>query len=381
MLFSGARVKQELLERELLELRQQNAALQAQLQEAISPPEGEQRVAGEDWVNMQFFDGLKPHLNTYADSLKEAQGSLATLAQGLKEETTEVASASSAVGNNLSLIERMSTNLEAFTRRLEATALAVDKLHHRTGEIDGIVKLIKAIADQTNLLALNAAIEAARAGESGRGFAVVADEVRKLAERTRGATDDISTLVKTVQGEATQARDQVRVDPAQTAAFAEDGQQARQGMQALMDLSAQMVHTIAASSLRSFVETAKVDHLVFKLEVYRVLLGLTDKTGGDFASHTSCRLGKWYYEGDGKSCFCHLPGYNAIESPHVEVHKHGMAAVDNFHAKDVKASIAALGKMEAASLLVVKNLETMAASGAANPDALCVTSLGQAHAH
>jgi methyl-accepting chemotaxis protein len=153
--------------------------------------------------------------------------------RGAEQQTMRIESAVGAVSTMSHTIQRMAENAEAATQAsqkatqaavkggtsvaetikgmqriraaVQTTAKKIKGLGERSLEIGAIIEVINEIATQTNLLALNAAIEAARAGEQGRGFAVVADEVRKLAERAGRATKDITSLIKGIQVETSEA--------------------------------------------------------------------------------------------------------------------------------------------------------------------------------
>lgn len=96
-------------------------------------------------------------------------------------------------------VEKTLEGMKNIKISVEETNEFIKKLGGRSEEIGKILNVIDDITDQTALLALNAAILAAQAGEHGRGFAVVADEIKELAERTAFSTQEISSLIQSVQ--------------------------------------------------------------------------------------------------------------------------------------------------------------------------------------
>jgi len=235
----------------------------------------------------------------------------------------------------------------------EQASSSADQLKSVVTGINGFVNIIKGISDQTNLLALNAAIEAARAGEQGRGFAVVADEVRTLALRSSEASNEISNLIEQVNHQMEEVVQGIVHVGHKSNEIGTSTAEIENTANEIVSLSQNMFSVITDTSACSFIQTVKMDHVVWKLEVYQVMLGMSDKTINDFADHTMCRLGKWYYQGEGAEKYSSNDAFKQVEKPHAEVHTNGIAALKSHNEGNAEQALKSLELMEAASFKVV----------------------------
>lgn len=213
--------------------------------------------------------------------------------------------------------QQMSLSLVSMEQKMQGSIENSSALNESVNEITNVISLIKDISEQTNLLALNAAIEAARAGEHGRGFAVVADEVRKLAERTQKATSEVEVNINllkqnsaSMQEFSNQMGSEVTISMQNLEAFTQNLSSLVLGAQEIQKSNKEV-------SSEMFINLAKLDHIVFKLNGYDAVF--KDDHSFTFSEHTSCRFGKWY-AGEGKEMFSRTSSYTKIDREHKVVH-------------------------------------------------------------
>ncbi len=350
----------------LLAAQEENTRLKQRLQELEEQLSSSQRtieITREDCNHCSskksLLEGVVANLEHFSESISGIQTSFSKLSHHLADDRTSAQTAADESSSNRDALNKIASNFELMSGRIRAAGESVAGLSRRAGEIGGIVQLIREIAEQTNLLALNAAIEAARAGETGRGFAVVADEVRKLAERTAKATAEIGQLVSGIQEETGKASEIMELGAGDAASHSSDSADAVQGMERLLDLAGKMQTSILSSSHLANVEVANLQELWLKLEVYKVLLGISDLRVEDIPTETQCLLGQWYYGGEGQEKFSRLAGFREMETPHKAVHDYARRAVSSYRQGDNAAALEALTQMELSNIKVMRGLSQM----------------------
>lgn len=247
---------------------------------------------GEDTLGMvvQSVNKMLDHFSSMLTEVKQIGLSVSSSATEILAAAEQIAVGSQRqadeITNTSSAVEEMAASMTQVSRNAEASAdaarRALEMAEHgdksvkdtsdamsridsavqqtsekmrllgiRSSEISEIIDLIDDIAAQTNLLALNAAIEAAHAGEAGLGFSVVADEIRKLAERSARATRDVGKLIKSIQGETSEALTAMEVGMKEVkggSLLAAQASNALQDISTAVRQSSELIEEISAAS-------------------------------------------------------------------------------------------------------------------------------------
>ena len=290
------------------ELRLRIEQLEAQVQAQRLKTDGEAKL-----------NRLMTSENTHIQSgLTDIQGNMASTVTSTKETLSQMGNINSDFDEITHDARQIVASLEKVSHISEQSNGVVKVLSQHAGKINAVLTMIQDISEQTNLLALNAAIEAARAGEAGRGFAVVADEVRGLAVKTRSAISDTRAIIDEMLGNV------ASVEKSSDEAL--DGVKGVVNGVANLDGQINALHQHIRSSFQDFglmadsvfVSLAKLDHVIWKVNTY-LSINLREPAF-QFVDHHNCRLGKWYYEGDGREYFSSSAFYRELEAPHAKVH-------------------------------------------------------------
>lgn len=175
-------------------------------------------------------------------NLERINGSVQSAFFAFEEMKLNAVATEQAVTSNYESVLAIREQNESVVEAVTSIVMSMDDLQQAAAQAQSMVNKIREVSDQTNLIALNASIEAARAGEQGKGFAVVAGEIRKLADQSRGAADDIQSMIAAIRqesetsvGQVERGQEAIRQTAVNMETFAAEFQQLRQRLREVLE--------------------------------------------------------------------------------------------------------------------------------------------------
>jgi hypothetical protein len=297
----------------------------------------------------QLLKGV-PTLEVVRNALLKSSQDLRSEQQAIDELNARNSSARQSLENLVALIGQIDMSVSQNTDSLIQFKCSF-------GEINKYINDINQLSRQTNLIAINSAIEAAHVGSKGAGFSVIAKEIKFLSEQVNNSANSISALTRAIESSAGNVCEGVADQRPVIERINADLNHVVESIKIVISRSARMQSIISFISTLQFLNTVKLDHVIWKLQVYTLLLDKREDYHVN--AHTECRLGKWYYTGEGSNFRQHV-AWQQLEQPHAAVHTSGRRALETFFNHAIPEMTAELEKMEEASHQVVQLLDQLA---------------------
>lgn len=240
---------------------------------------------------------------------------------------------------------------------------------HSNEEIENFSSWLKKIKDsannidrlssQANILSINSAIEAGHIGREGAGFSVLAQEMKKLSLEIQRQASAIATINNNVSSRFIPVKENTLKNQQQLQEVKKIVTEGHENLSALAEHASELKHICQFMSMQQFFNTVKLDHVLWKEAIYVHLLNNDDENCVN--QHTECRLGKWYYQGDGRK-FAGTEAFRRLEEPHKLVHQCGRQALAANLIGDENAVKHYIEQMEQASVNVIKYVDVLLGS-------------------
>ncbi|MBS1127686.1 MAG: methyl-accepting chemotaxis sensory transducer [Nitrospirae bacterium] len=233
------------------------------------------------------------NVETLSTAADETAASTSTISASVREvearakQSTGLADAVTADARDLGMrsIEKTIEGMRRIEDESRRSADVINRLGGRAENIGGILTVIEDITDQTGLLALNAAILAAQAGEHGKGFAVVAAQIRELANRTAASTQEIGTLITSVQEDSREAVEVMRNGVLMAEAGTRLAQEAGDALRKIVDRadqSGEMSRSISRAAAEQVMAMGQVNEAVDRINemAHQIARATTEQRAG-----------------------------------------------------------------------------------------------------